>query len=343
MEFAARVRITKPLNIRQGGPFRSAIIARREEVGAELSVVARVQGERVKDNALWYVEAGTGLYFWGGGAEVAALQPAPPRAPGLFVPPKVQAELAWVRDCRLGDKGPEVKRVQEWLNFHQHACAVDSDFGPATLRAVREYQADLGLSADGVVNQALFAQLSSPLRQALQAPPPPANAASLGAWVRCVAEQHLAQRPLELGGPNRGPWVRVYMDGVEGDAAYWCAGFVTFVMKQASYLSGLPMPVAGTVGCDELSAQARHAGCFISGAELMRSGPPAMGDPRAWIFLSVSASNASDWVHTGFACDFDLGSFKSIEGNADSAGSRNGYEVCSRSRGLHLRDFIRLE
>lgn len=70
MDFKAEVRVIKPLNIRNGGPYMSQVIARREEVGKTLRVIERVAGENVKGISYWYREDGTGYYFWGGGAEI---------------------------------------------------------------------------------------------------------------------------------------------------------------------------------------------------------------------------------------------------------------------------------
>ena len=74
------------------------------------------------------------------------------------------------------------------------------------------------------------------------------------------AQAHLAQHPLEVGGQNRGPWVRVYMKGHDGAEFPWCAGFVTFILKQAAETLGMTMPIQGSTSCDSLSAQGKDAG-----------------------------------------------------------------------------------
>ena len=52
---------------------------------------------------------------------------------------------------KLGAQGPDAKRLQELLNNKGYNLSVDGDFGPATLTAVKDFQAKNGLSADGVV------------------------------------------------------------------------------------------------------------------------------------------------------------------------------------------------
>ena len=49
-------------------------------------------------------------------------------------------ELVLKKDCVRDSKGKKVKLIQEWLCIHGHYIAIDSDFGPATEYAVKEYQ-----------------------------------------------------------------------------------------------------------------------------------------------------------------------------------------------------------
>lgn len=51
---------------------------------------------------------------------------------------------------KQGDKGTQVKRLQEFLNWCINAkLTVDGSFGPATLAAVKKYQKTYGLVVDG--------------------------------------------------------------------------------------------------------------------------------------------------------------------------------------------------
>jgi hypothetical protein len=83
------------------------------------------------------------------------------------------------------------------------------------------------------------------------------------------------------------------MNGHEGAEWPWCAGFVSFVLKQASATGGLAMPVSATFSCDLLATDARRRGRFL--AERDVTGP---GDvPPGSIFLNRRVGG--DWVHTG--------------------------------------------
>lgn len=51
----------------------------------------------------------------------------------------------------LGDRGPEVRAVQQALSRHGGSLVLDGDFGRATMAAVMDFQGRRGLTVDGVV------------------------------------------------------------------------------------------------------------------------------------------------------------------------------------------------
>ncbi|MBF0307136.1 MAG: peptidoglycan-binding protein [Alphaproteobacteria bacterium] len=59
----------------------------------------------------------------------------------------------------IGDRGPEVRRLQATLARFQADLAVDGDFGPATRAALIAFQAKHGLQADGVAGPATLGAL----------------------------------------------------------------------------------------------------------------------------------------------------------------------------------------
>jgi len=246
---------------------------------------------------------------------------------------------------RKGDENKEVKRVQEWCTLHGIGTAVDSIYGPATEGAVRDFQRREGLPKTGVVDKTTWSSLVAPMRKAMRplpsAPVDPANRQPLPEMVAWVADEHLAQRPRELDKRNEGPWVRLYMQGESGPEYPWCAGFVSFVTHSAAALIGADAPVEYTWSCDLLAQEAKREGRFVAGlddtalANLDESGDPA-------IFL-VRASER-DWTHTGLITGWKGSYVKTIEGNTNDSGDREGYEVCRRTRklGPHL-DIVTLD
>ncbi len=126
------------------------------------------------------------------------------------------------------------------------------------------------------------------------------------------------------------------MKGNEGRPWAWCAGFITFILKQATESLDIPMSIRGSVSCDSLVAQAKEVGLFISENDV-RTTPP----PRGCIFLNRRTN--TDWSHTGLVTNVEDFTFDTIEGNTNDDGHREGYEVCSRSRGYTKKDFILLQ
>lgn len=53
---------------------------------------------------------------------------------------------------KKGSKGEAVSRLQEGLQaLGYHVGPIDGDFGPETVKAVKAFQTDNGLAADGIV------------------------------------------------------------------------------------------------------------------------------------------------------------------------------------------------
>lgn len=246
----------------------------------------------------------------------------------------LQPETKVDHELGVGSQGQAVRRAQEWLCWHRHALAIDGTYGSITARVVERFQQRHGLPSTGRVDAVTFARLSGPLRRALE---PLAEApASLNLALISHARAHLEQHPHELGGQNRGPWVRMYMEGREGRDWPWCAGFVTFLLRQAAEACGVALPIPGSVSCDTLAAQAKASGLFLTEAEARARGVPAGS-------LFLVRRTAWDWTHVGIVLSSDGDSFETIEGNTNDDGDREGHEVCARTRGYANKDFILLE
>lgn len=262
------------------------------------------------------------------------------------VPAYVKKEIAAPKAVvRKGSSGATVRRIQEWLQFHDVSTAIDGQYGPATAACVRDFQKGRGLSGTGTVNRVTWEALVEPLSSSLREPEVPAGEdASL--TVQRVAEQHLEQGPIEVGGPNSGPWVRVYCSGNDGPDWAWCAGFVTLIMQQAFFYRNERVPIRGSVSCDTLAAQAQVAGRFISGRSV-KSGKTTWADIGGpCLFLLKRTSD--DWVHTGLVTGMQTSAqgtiFETIEGNTNNNGSREGIKATARKRSLYGSnyDFVRL-
>ena len=58
-----------------------------------------------------------------------------------------------------GDKGPDVKKIQEALLARGYRIGTDGDFGPGTENAVKQFQQSQGLGVTGVVDKETAAKL----------------------------------------------------------------------------------------------------------------------------------------------------------------------------------------
>ena len=244
----------------------------------------------------------------------------------------IQAEVVFPGTLSRGSRGTPVKRIQEWLTIHGFTLSIDADFGPTTQRQVGRFQSEqMGVESTGVVDAETFDALVAPMVEVLRRRD--VEVLTLGEAAADYAGAHLEQHPVEVGGANRGPWVRLYMRGSDGADWLWCAGFVTFVLEQAAQTNGLDMPVPGSFSCDTLAAQGSSAGAFFSGADVDRA------DITPGSIFLVRKS-ATDWTHVGLVTWAEDEVFDTIEGNTNDEGSREGYEVCGRTRNYADKDFI---
>lgn len=240
-------------------------------------------------------------------------------------------ELKLATPVKRGDRNDAVKRVQEWVGLHGRVLAIDGDFGPATEAGVRMFQQASGLPGTGIVDAATWDALVAPLKRAVA--DIPTAGLTVGALTAAWARQQLASDAREIGGDNRGPWVRLYMSGRDGADQLWCAGFASFCLGRAATALGAALPFETSVSCDVIAAAAKKRNLLLGdpvGAERLKITPGSF-------FLLRKA--AGDWTHTGVVVSADADVVHTIEGNTNDDGSRNGYEVCQRTRGFKSLDF----
>lgn len=228
-------------------------------------------------------------------------------------------------------KSLAVRRVQEWLCLHGFSVVIDDGFGDATEKAVKAFQTKQKLPATGVVDQPTFHGLTQPMRNALK--PISAKGKTLNQLIVAYARQHVAQNPREVGGPNKGPWVRLYMDGKDGAIWLWCAGFATYPIKQAAQTLGRPMPVLRSFGVAEIARHAKDVRDYL--------GLPGAGD-RGRIkpgSLFLLRGGPLGYMHCGIVGSHDGVTMHTFEGNSNDNGTSNGYEALARTRSFKNADF----
>ena len=239
-------------------------------------------------------------------------------------------DLVLDRPYRRGDTGQKVVLIQEWLCLHGIHIVIDGCFDPATERAIRIFQNRKEIYEDGVVENVTFAELIKPVTNALSFRARDDD--SLGSIVVECAKAHLKQRPREIGGDNRGPWIRLYLDSWQ--EVPWCAGFVSFILRQSTFsIDDIP-PLKTSFSCDLLAKNAKLKNLLLE--------QPDKGDrlkikPGSLFLKRVSDSR---WNHTGIVSKTENEFFYSIEGNSNDTGDNEGYEVCERIRNYANKDFI---
>ena len=117
---------------------------------------------------------------------------------GAYVPKRVKEEIDFDGPIERGAKKMRAQRVQEFLTLNGFAVSIDSDFGPATEKRVRDFQTARGLPATEVVDLKTHEELVAPIVKALN--PIAAGGKSLSRPLRGL-RQATHQEP-----PKRGWW-----------------------------------------------------------------------------------------------------------------------------------------
>jgi len=224
-----------------------------------------------------------------------------------------------------------VSLVQEWLCVNGQRIKVDGDYGPATQIAITGFQKIAGAVQTGKADPSTFDKLVLPLKSMTQVSL--TNKTDLLSAVVELALKYLAVHPVEVGGQNMGPWIRFFMDGNQGESWPWCAGFDTYVVKQASALTGIKTALPRTYSCDVLGAWARNNGKLVQGTSGNLSGVKPG-------HLFLVRKSQGDWQHTGIVIEMGAEHCVTVEGNTNDEGSREGYEVCRRIRSFNSLDFV---
>lgn len=265
-----------------------------------------------------------------------------------------------------GSRGKGVKLTQEWLTIHGFAAVPDGKFGPATERALFDFClkdfpniAIAGVVVNTHIWEALWAPMTGALSVVLSSKKvqkfhsdlakqdeetaQETLSARVPEMALKFAKQHLAANACEIG-RNQGPWVRLYMDadpvrGHDGPEYAWCGGFVRFCIQQA--LENLELEAAPSTvwrmqegwSVDRVAEWATRHGKFH------KNPSPEYVKPGS-LFLVHRAGR--DWTHIGFVeeYDHDRKIVKTVEGNTNVAGQREGIAVMRRYRAVKGLDFV---
>jgi hypothetical protein len=221
---------------------------------------------------------------------------------------------------KKGDRGPRVREVQNLLTEKGFLTneEVTGTFDHETYRAVRTFQSQnldengQPLAVDGKVGDLTWWSLHNPKPTILppsavdyrQMPPASAGGSPRGRAALGSAIEELRAKAGEVGGNNRGPFVRKYLKNLAPEGEPWCAGFVSFCFSQQPAAS----PFRYSVGARDILQQFKERGW----ANKPNSGySPVPGDVVVWWREQLTSTKG----HIGIVHQVHNGFLYTIEGN----------------------------
>jgi peptidoglycan hydrolase-like protein with peptidoglycan-binding domain len=212
-----------------------------------------------------------------------------------------------------GMQGTAVRRLQKLLVARGYPVAVDGTFGPLTERGVRAFQSQNldprghPLVVDGRVGPLTGWSLTHPKPDVPAPDDPlamPSGGSRAGRAALATALEELRKNAGEIGGNNRGLWVRKYLHGLAPEGSSWCAAFVSWCYQSAP--GGIPFGY--TVGARKMLAEFRDLGWSHPPGDGYL---PAPGDVVVWWRVSLEG-----WMgHAGMVYEVRDGILYTIEGN----------------------------
>ncbi len=127
----------------------------------------------------------------------------------------------------------------------------------------------------------------------------------------------------EVGRSNTGKEVNAYLQRAGCSPGNpWCAAFVYWCLDEGCKAAGVANAMVRTAYCPSVESWGKQHGVY-------RSSGPQRGDQ----FLTYSTVDGVYRAsHTGLVTEVSGSTVRTIEGNTNDDGSREGYEVCRRSR-----------
>uniref|UniRef100_UPI001E3E4E5D peptidoglycan-binding protein n=1 Tax=Clostridium haemolyticum TaxID=84025 RepID=UPI001E3E4E5D len=202
----------------------------------------------------------------------------------------------------------QIKPIQSALNDHNYNIAVDGVAGGRTIDAVKHFQNNHKLSADGIVGAATKAKLfsSSGSSETISYPKPTSDSNTLSRFVN-IAEGEVGVRERGNNLTKYGAWY-----GLDGNS--WCAMFVSWCANEAGILNRtVPKYASCANGAEWYKSKERY--------KTRESGYiPKTGD--------VIFFNRNNGIHhTGIVVSYSGGTVYTIEGNSSNAVSRRNYSL----------------
>jgi hypothetical protein len=224
---------------------------------------------------------------------------------------------------KKGSQGPMVRSLQQVLQELDYDLPVTGVFDNPTYAVVRNFQAahldkhGIPLQIDGVVGDITWWALNNPRTKVTHSvidfslmPDQAMGGTTLGRSALLVAIEELKNGAGELGGNNKGKWVKKYLQPAGlGEGNAWCAAFLSWCFLQAAGGDKTKMPFRYSAGARDVFNQVKNKGMDIKSTDTTYK--PQPGDIVAWWRVSM----ASGLGHIGIVHHFQDGFLYTIEGN----------------------------
>lgn len=219
---------------------------------------------------------------------------------------------------KKGAKGQSVETLQKLLRKAGFEIVVDGDFGRQTQKAVRAFQTEnldkhgWPLVVDGTVGPLTWWSLKYRRRKVLPIHEEalkknPSKTLGGSKWGRAALKKAIKEMKAgatEIGGNNRGPWVKKYLNGLAPEGSHWCAAFVSWCYSQNK--KGMPFDY-----CLGARATLRQFAKKRWDLKLDTGQTPEPGDIVCWWRESYSGWKG----HIGLVHKVEDGYLYTIEGN----------------------------
>ena len=223
---------------------------------------------------------------------------------------------------KKGSTGAEVTELQNVLRELDYNIPVTGVFDNNTYLAVRNFQSshlnkhNAPLSVDGKVGDLTWWSLQNPRTTVTTGvidykimPNASLGGSAVGRSALQFAINELIAGAGEVGGNNKGPWVKKYLQPTglsEGNS--WCAAFISWCFLQAAGGNRGSMPFNYSAGARDIFNQFKKKGWTFDGNGSEQLQP---GDIVSWWRVSMP----SGFGHIGIVHHFEDGFIYTIEGN----------------------------
>lgn len=225
---------------------------------------------------------------------------------------------------KKGDTGTAVKELQKMLQELDYNVPITGLYDTATFNAVQNFQGShldkLGkpLEIDGKVGDLTMWALQNPRTRAAQGlidftkmPATTLGGSSAGRAALKVAIDEILQNAREIGGNNKGPFVKKYLQPAGLNVGEsWCAAFVSWCFFKAVGEDKNKMPFKYHAGARNIFNQYKAKGWIIDNA----TQEPLPGDIAAFWRISLQSGKG----HIGIVHHCADGFVHTIEGNKAS-------------------------